>query len=82
MVRSNISHERGVWAYHSGGELEALGLVSTNSFLFQKNKKSTSQRRKPEVSIIMEDRHGRLELHKVELGLAVHKEKKVGIADH
>lgn len=81
MVRSNISHERGAWVYHSGGELEALGLVSTNSFLFQK-KKSTSQRRKPEVSIIMEDRHGCLELHKVELGLAVHKEKKVGIADH
>lgn len=64
------------------GILRPLVWLAPTLFSFKKTQKSTSQRRKPEVSIIMEDRHGCLELHKVELGLAVHKEKKVGIADH
>lgn len=48
-------------------------LVPTLSFKKKKTKKnSTNWRRKPEVSIIMEESHESLKLHKVE--------KKVGIS--
>lgn len=66
--------------YHSGRELGALGLVRTNSFLFQK------KIRKPKKETRSEYHNGRqawtFRTAKVELGLIVLKEKKVGIADH